>query len=64
MLFRGRPSGQLPNAPFRLPRVLGIICNSVAMVYQVFISIMLFLPTYHPVTAGNMSEFFAVLLFR
>ncbi|TKA53475.1 hypothetical protein B0A53_04469 [Rhodotorula sp. CCFEE 5036] len=61
MLFRGRPSGQLPQAPFRLPRVLGIICNSVAMVYQIFISIMLFLPTYHPVTAGNMN--YAVAIF-
>ncbi|POY70549.1 hypothetical protein BMF94_6463 [Rhodotorula taiwanensis] len=61
MLFRGRPSGQLPKAPFRLPRVLGMICNSVAIVYQVFISIMLFLPTYHPVTAGNMN--FAVAIF-
>ncbi|GAA5983798.1 hypothetical protein JCM10908_005931 [Rhodotorula pacifica] len=55
MLFRGRPSGHLPDAPFRMPRWLGMICNSVALVYQLFISFMLFVPTLHPVSASNMN---------
>ncbi|GAA6020289.1 hypothetical protein JCM10207_003214 [Rhodosporidiobolus poonsookiae] len=55
MLFRGRPSGTLPLAPFTLGPILGPLCNVVAVLYEVFISIMLFFPTVRPVTPSNMN---------
>ncbi|GJN89969.1 hypothetical protein Rhopal_002958-T1 [Rhodotorula paludigena] len=55
MLTRGRRSGTLPKAPFSLGPVLGPVCNVVAIIYELFISVMLFLPTVRPVTGENMN---------
>ncbi|GAA5942246.1 hypothetical protein JCM3775_001365 [Rhodotorula graminis] len=55
MLVRGRPSGTLPKAPFSLGPVLGPVVNLIAIVYELFISVMLFLPTAVPVTGDNMN---------
>ncbi|BGP49338.1 hypothetical protein JCM10450v2_005226 [Rhodotorula kratochvilovae] len=55
MLFRGRPSGTLPKAPFTLGPILGPIANAIAILYEVFISGMLFLPTMMPVSGENMN---------
>ncbi|GAA6024004.1 hypothetical protein JCM10207_006851 [Rhodosporidiobolus poonsookiae] len=61
MLFRARPSGMLPNAPFRLRGVLGPLANAVALAYEIFISFFLFFPNVRPVTGSNMNYACAIL---
>ncbi|GAA5955397.1 hypothetical protein JCM10213_002871 [Rhodosporidiobolus nylandii] len=55
MLFRGRPSRTLPNAPFRLGPFFGPLANSFALVYQSVVSFFLFFPTTLPTKPSTMN---------
>ncbi|GAA5848831.1 hypothetical protein JCM8547_006361 [Rhodosporidiobolus lusitaniae] len=55
MLVRGRPQRLLPHAPFRLGPLLGPLCNIFAIVYQLVVSVMLFLPTTLPTAPSTMN---------
>lgn len=58
ILYQGRSSEYLPaNRSFRLPRVIGFICNSVTVVWATLITIFFCFPTVFPVTGANMSKF-------
>lgn len=54
MLVRGRKLGLDKDSAFRLGPILGPICNLIASVWSVCLTVFLILPPTYPVTAQNM----------
>jgi choline transport protein len=61
LIYRRRSAEYLPpSRPFKVPRVVGYVCNVVTIVWAVVITVFFTFPTTFPVTGGNMSTSFSI----
>jgi amino acid transporter len=57
VILRRRSSHFLPESrPFRVPNVVGYICNVVCIIWAVILTVFFCFPAALPVTGGNMSK--------
>ncbi|KAL4927105.1 putative choline transport protein [Aspergillus undulatus] len=63
LILRKRSPTFLPRSrPFRVPNVLGYMCNAVCVIWAVILTVFFCFPTVLPVTGGNMNYASVVLV--
>ncbi|GIC85644.1 putative choline transport protein [Aspergillus udagawae] len=63
LIYRRRSAEYLPpSRPFKVPHVVGYVCNVMTIVWAVVITVFFTFPTTFPVTGGNMNYASVVLV--